>query len=163
MKERPMNYLFVAAVCIMGLMGTARADELSQSEAMKIGQGIEDQFTAAFKNKQVDKMVALFTDDGWRITDMGPVIGREELTKHWDAVFKIADLQNTHTDQIKVLDNNSILATGHWEATLRVPNQPPQPATGFWVLAIGKQKDNTWKIAMEGYNVKMAAPPSQTH
>jgi ketosteroid isomerase-like protein len=163
MKERLMKYLLVASVCIMGLMGTAYADELSQAEAMKIGKSVEDQFTEAFKNKQVDKMVALFTDDGWRITDMGPVIGREDLTKHWDTVFKLADLENTHTDHIKVLDNNNILATGHWEGTLRLPNQPPQRSTGFWVLDIGKQKDNTWKIAMEAYNVKMPTPPTQTH
>jgi ketosteroid isomerase-like protein len=163
MKEEPMKRLLITLVCIVGLTGIVYADELSQAEATKIGKGIEDQFTEAFKNKQVDKMVGLFTDDGWRITDMGPVTGREDLTKHWDAVFKIADLQNTHTDQIKVVDNNNILATGHWEATLRLPNQPPQPSTGFWALAISKQKDNTWKIAMEAYNVKMAAPPTQSH
>jgi hypothetical protein len=87
------------------------------------------------------------------------VTGRDALTKHFDAVFKVADLQNSYPDQVKVLN---ILATGRWEATLRLPNQPPQPSTGFWVVEIGKQKDNTWKIAMEGYNVKMAAPPTKT-
>jgi ketosteroid isomerase-like protein len=158
-----MKRLFITSVCIVGLMGIAHADELSQAEAMKIYKTGQDQFTDAFKNKQVNKMVALFEDDGWRVTDMGPIVGRDALTKHFDALFKIADLQNSYTDKVKVLDNNNILATGRWEATLRMPNQPAQPATGFWVVEISKQKDNTWKIAMEGYNVKMAAPPAQTH
>jgi uncharacterized protein (TIGR02246 family) len=157
-----MKRTLMTLVCIAGLMGTAYADELSQAEAMKISKGLEDQFIAAFKNKQVDKMVALFDDDGWRITDMGPVVGKDALTKHFDAVFKVADLENSYPDQIKVLDNNNILVTGHWEATLRLPDQRPQPSTGFWVLAIDKQKDNTWKIAMEGYNVKMPNPPSKS-
>jgi ketosteroid isomerase-like protein len=155
-----MKRMFITLICIVGLMGIAYADELSQTEAMRIYKGVGDQFTAAFKNKQVDKMVALFGDDGWRITDMGPVVGRDALTKHFDAVFKVADLENAYIDQIKVLDNNNILATGRWEVTRRPPNQPPQPATGFWVMEIGRQKDNTWKIAMEAYNVKMPAPPS---
>jgi uncharacterized protein (UPF0210 family) len=77
-----MKRLFMTLLCIVGLTGIAYADELNQVEAMRIYKGVQDQFTAAFKNKQVDKMVALFDNDGWRITDMGPVVGRDALTKH---------------------------------------------------------------------------------
>jgi ketosteroid isomerase-like protein len=155
-----MKRLLMASVCIVGLSGVTQAGDLTQVEAQNIYKGVQDQFTESFKNKQVDKMVALFNDDGWRVTDMGPVVGKDALQKHWEAVYKIADLENSYPDHVKVLDNNHILATGRWEATLRIPNQPAMPATGFWVVEIDKQKDNTWKIAMEGYNVKMPPPPA---
>jgi hypothetical protein len=48
-----------------------------------------------------------------------------------------------------------------WEATLKLPSQPSQPMTGFWMVTQTKQKDGNWKWAMEGYNVKMP-PPAKT-
>ncbi len=47
---------------------------------------MEDQFVQAFKAKQGDKMAALYANDGWRITDMGPIIGKEarsNTSKTW--------------------------------------------------------------------------------
>jgi hypothetical protein len=41
-------------------------------------------------------MVSLFADDGWRVTDTSPIIGKEALLKHFEAVIKVADLENTH-------------------------------------------------------------------
>jgi uncharacterized protein (TIGR02246 family) len=153
-----MKRLLMASVCIVGLTGLAHPAELTQAEAQKIYQPLEDQFTQYFKAKQPEKMASLFTDDGWRITDNGPIVGKEALLKHFEAVVKVVDLDNTYTDQVKVLDDNNIQATGRWEATLKLPNQPSQPMTGFWIVTQTKQKDGNWKWAMEGYNVKMPPP-----
>jgi uncharacterized protein (TIGR02246 family) len=157
-----MKRFLIASVCIVGLTGLANAANLTQAEAEKLYKPLEDQFTQYFKAKEPAKMVSLFADDGWRVTDTGPIIGKEALLKHFEAVIKVADLENTYTDHVKVLDDNNILATGRWEATLRLPNQPPQPATGFWVVTQTKQKDGGWKWSMEGYNVKMPPPPVKT-
>ena len=40
-----MKRLFITSVCIVGLMGIAHADELSQAEAMKIYKTGQDQFS----------------------------------------------------------------------------------------------------------------------
>jgi hypothetical protein len=127
--------MFITLSCIVGLMGIAYAEELNRVEAIRISKDVSDQFVAAFKNKQADEMVALFDDNGWRITDMGPVVGRDDLTKHFELGFKIADLESSYLDQIEVLDNNNILAAGHWEATLRLPNQPPLSESEYSKLA----------------------------
>jgi ketosteroid isomerase-like protein len=105
-------------------------------------------------------MASLFTDDGWRITDDGPIVGREALLKHFEAVVKVVDLGDSYIDQVKALDENNIQATGRWKATLKLPDQPPKPMSGFWVITQTKQKDGNWKWAMEAYNVKAPPPPS---
>jgi uncharacterized protein (TIGR02246 family) len=157
-----MNRLVLTSVCMLGLTGLAYADDLTQADAEKIVNSIGQQFIQAWKAKQLEQMVSLFADDGWRITDNGPIVGKEALRKHWTAVFQVVTLDNTYPDYVKVLDSNNIQSTGHWEATIRLPNQAPQPMTGFWVVTDTKQKDGSWKISMEGYNVKMPPPPTKT-
>ena len=103
-------------------------------------------------------MTSVFADDGWRITDDGPIVGKEAVLKHFEAVVKVVDLGNTYTDQVKALDENNIQAAGRWEATLKLPNQPPKPIGGFWVVVQTKQKDGNWKWATDIYNVKMPPP-----
>jgi uncharacterized protein (TIGR02246 family) len=156
-----MKRLLMALVCIVGLTGLAYAAELTQDEAEKIIKQQSEQFIQSWRAKQPERMVSLFADDGWRFTDTGPVIGREALLKHFTAVFQVANLDDTHLDYVKVIGNNNIQATGHWEATLRLPDQPFQSMTGFWIATTTKQKDGSWKMSMEGYNVKMP-PPAKT-
>jgi uncharacterized protein (TIGR02246 family) len=153
-----MKRLSIASVCIVALSGLAHGADLTQAEAEKIAQQRVEQFTQAWQSKQPEKMVALFADDGWRITDAGPVIGKEALLKHWTAVFQVVNLVNTQADHVKVIDNDNVQATGHWEATIRLPDQPPQSSTGFWVVTDTKQKDGSWRLSMEAYNVKMPPP-----
>ena len=154
-----MKRVLMAAVCMLWSPGFLNAAELTQADAQKIYQQLDEQFTQYFKAKQPEKMASLFTDDGWRITDDGPIVGKEALLKHFEAMLKVVDLDNTYTDQVKALDENNIQATGRWEATLKLPDQAPKPMSGFWAVTQTKQKDGNWKWAMEGYNVK--APPHQ--
>jgi ketosteroid isomerase-like protein len=90
-------------------------------------------------------------------------MGKEALLKHFEFVVKVFDLDNSHLDQVKVLDNENIELTGHWEGTLKLPDQPPQPQAGFWVDTATKQKDGNWKLSMDGYNVKPPPPAARTH
>ena len=69
-------------------------------------------------------------------------------------------MDNTYTDQVKVLDSDNIQATGRWEATLKLPSQSPHPMAGFWVVTATKQNGGNWKWAMEAFNVKMPPPPA---
>jgi uncharacterized protein (TIGR02246 family) len=161
MGRKTMKKLLMTSVVLLGFTGFANAAELSQAEAQKIWQPVGDQFVQAFKAKQGDKMAALYSNDGWRVTDTGPIIGKEALLKHFQDVVKVFDLgNNTGVDQVKVLGNNNILATGHWEGTLKLPDQPPIPQSGYWADTLTKQSDGNWKISMEAYNVKMAPPPA---
>jgi uncharacterized protein (TIGR02246 family) len=152
----------VCMLCMLGLTGLAYADDPTQPDAEKIVNSFRQQFIQAWNAKQPEQMVSLYADDGWRITDNGPIVGKEALLKHWTAVFQVAHLDNTYVDYVKVLGSNNIQATGHYEATIRLPDQAPQSMTGFWVVTDTKQKDGSWKISMEGYNVKMPPPPTKT-
>lgn len=153
-----MKHVLMASVFLLGLTGSSNAAELSQADAQRICQSVEDQFVQAFKAKQPEKMTSVFTDDGWRITDIGPVVGKEALLKHFEALVKVFDLDNAQVDRVKVLGNENIQSTGHWAGTVKLPNLPPQQEAGFWVGTVTK-KDGNWKLAMDGYNVKMPAPP----
>ena len=155
-----MKRTLVASVFLLGLTGFANAADLTQADAQRMVQPRLDQFVQAFKAKQPEKMASIYTDDGWRVTDNGPVVGKEALLKHFEAVVNVFDLDDAHIDQVKVLDNENIQSTGRWAGTLKLPNLPPQPQAGFWVDTVTKQKDGNWKLAMDGYNVKMPPPPS---
>jgi uncharacterized protein (TIGR02246 family) len=159
---KQMKRLVLTAVCMLGLTGLAHAGDPTQADAEKIVKSFSQQFIQAWNAKQPEQMVALFADDGWRITDDGPIVGKEALLKHWTAVFQVANLDKTYVDYVKVLGSDNIQGTGHWEATLRLPDQPPHSMTGFWVVTDTRQKDGSWKISMESYNVKMAPPPTKT-
>jgi ketosteroid isomerase-like protein len=160
--EEAMKRVLMASVFMLWLPGFLNAAELTPAEAQKIYQPLGEQFTQYFKAKQPEKMASLFTDDGWRITDNGPIVGKEALLKHFEAQVKVFDLDNAYTDQVKVVDESNIQATGRWEGTLKLPNQTPKPISGFWVVTQTKQKDGNWKWAMEGYNMKASPPPSET-
>jgi hypothetical protein len=98
-----MKRILMAAVCVLWSPGFLNAAELTQVEAQKIYQSLDDQFTQYFRAKQPEKMTSVFADDGWRITDDGPIVGKEALFKHFEAVVKVVDLGNTYTDQVKAL------------------------------------------------------------
>ena len=156
-----MKKLLMASVFLLGLTGFANADELTQADAQRIFQSVGDQFVQAFKAKQGDKMAALYSNDGWRITDTGPIIGKEALLKHFEGAVKVFDLTNSNTVQIKVLDSNNIQAFGQWDGILKLPDQPPLPQSGYWADTITKQNDGNWKFSTEAYNVKMAPAPAE--
>jgi hypothetical protein len=126
-----MKRLSIASVCIVALSGLAHGADLTQAEAEKIAQQRVEQFTQAWQSKQPEKMVALFADDGWRITDAGPVIGKEALLKHWTAVFQVVNLVNTQADHVKVIDNDNVRqpATGKRRYDCRINH--PNLALGF--------------------------------
>ena len=145
-----MKRVLMASVFLLGLTGLTNAADLTQADAQRICQALGDQFIGGVKAKQPEKMASIFTDDGWRITDSGPIMGKEALLKHCEAAVKVVDLDNAYIDQVKVLDNENIQATGRWEATLKLPNQPPQPQAGFWVVTATKQKDGNWKWRWRG-------------
>jgi uncharacterized protein (TIGR02246 family) len=150
-----MKRLLMTTACLVGLSGLAQAAELTQAEAQKIVQSVSEGFAQSWAAKQPEKMVALFAVDGWRITDNGPIVGKDALTKHWTEIMQVAKLDDTQVDHIKVVDSNTISATGHWVATLTLPDQPaPLHGTGFWYETLAKQQDGTWKLAVEAYNVK---------
>jgi ketosteroid isomerase-like protein len=153
-----MKRLLMASALMLLSPGFLNAAELTQAEAQKIYEPLGEQFIQYFKAKQPEKMASLYTDDGWRITDAGPIVGREALLKHFEGLVKVFDLDNAYSDQVKALDENNIQATGRWEGTLKVPNQPPKPMSGFWVVTQTKQTDGNWKWAMEGFNVKVPPP-----
>jgi uncharacterized protein (TIGR02246 family) len=154
-----MKRVLMASLFLLGLTGSTNAADLTQADSQRIFQPLFDQFVHGSEAKQPEKMAGVFTDDGWRITDSGPIIGKEALLKHFEAVVKVFDLHNSYLDKIKVLDNENIQATGRWEGTLKLPNQPPRPMAGFWVATATEQKDGNWKWAMDGFNVKMPPPP----
>ena len=125
MPRVAMKRVLMASVFMLGLTGFLNAAELTQAEAQKIYQPLEDQFTQ--KAKQPEKRASLFTDDRWRIRDNGPIVGKEAPLKHFQAVVKAGDLDNTYTDQVKVLDDNNIQATDagsrHSSYPISRPNQ----------------------------------------
>lgn len=103
-----MKRILVASVFLVGLTGLTNAADLTAADAQRICQPLGDQFIEAFKAKQPEKMASVFSDDAWRITDFGPIMGKEALLKHFEAVVKVFDLDNSHLDQVMVLDNQNI-------------------------------------------------------
>jgi hypothetical protein len=76
-KEEATKRVLMASVFMLWLPGFLSSAELTQAEARKIYQPLEEQFAQYFKAKQPEKMASLLTDDGWRITDDDPVVGKE--------------------------------------------------------------------------------------
>ena len=97
-----MKHILMASAFLVGLTGLTHAADLTQADAQRICQPLGDQFIEAFKAKLPARMASVFTDGAWRITDEGPIIGKEALLKHFEATVKVFDLANSHADQFMV-------------------------------------------------------------
>jgi uncharacterized protein (TIGR02246 family) len=152
MKRSHILAFFMATALAM----PAAAQQLSEQEARNAVQSTIDVWVNAAQKKDAAAIAALYTEKSMRVTPDGILYGRAAIEKNLEEGLKVFSGISLKLDQVHVLGNGAIEATGTWAGTLQTPNGPVS-VNGFWGVT-DVRDGNTWKADLDVYN--MASPPA---
>jgi uncharacterized protein (TIGR02246 family) len=135
----------------------ATAQQISEQEARTAVQSTIDVWVNAAQKKDAATIAALYTEKSMRVTPDGILYGRAEIQKNLEEGLKVFSGISIKLDQVHVLGNGAIEATGTWAGILQSPNGPVS-VNGYWGVT-DVQDGGTWKADLDVYN--MASPPAQ--
>lgn len=144
------------AVFLTALAMPAAAQQLSEQEARAAVQSIVDVWVNAAQKKDAAAIAALYTEKSMQVTPNGILYGRAAIEKNLEEGLKAFSGVSIKLDQVHVLGNGAIEATGTWAGILQSPNGPVS-VNGYWG-ATDVRDGSTWKADLDVYN--MTPPPA---
>ena len=136
------------------------AAQLSGQDARQAAEKNIQTWVTAANNKNAAAVAALYTEDAMRVTPQGVLYGRSAIEKDMVEGLKVFSNIAIKLDQVKVLNDDTVMTTGSWSGTLQGPNGPMQVG-GFWgdtdVLDGGM-----WKARLSTYNMTPPPTPQET-
>jgi ketosteroid isomerase-like protein len=124
-------------------------------------------YAEAVNSNDAAAVAALYTEDAVRMTDTGPIYGREAIEKYWADLFKQLHFSNHFAKQyaphIIGTAGNEMWGNGEWSNTIQGKNWGPKDQKGYRGNVFVRQGDD-WKILMDTSNITPApaATPSPT-
>ena len=146
----------LASVLVTAVAMPAAAQQLSELEARTAVQRTIDVWVNAAQKKDAATIAALYTEKSMRVTPDGILYGRAAIEKNLEEGLKVFSGISIKLDQVHVLGNSAIEATGTWAGILQSPNGSV-PVNGYWGVTDVRDGD-TWKADLDVYN--MASPPA---
>jgi uncharacterized protein (TIGR02246 family) len=124
----------------------AAAQQLTDQQARQVAQGLDDNFDKAFKAKDAAAIAALHTEDAVHVGGYGDTdLGRAAIEKYYVKGVQNFDGDPLKIDQIKIINNDTIVVFGFWSGIFHGENGPVHMA-GRWVNTDVRVGD-TWKVA----------------
>ena len=140
---------------------TNTSDQQLREQLVQIGKKNDD----AWNNNDAAALAAIYTEDVIKVTDQGPIHGRQALEKWYAELFKTWHPKNyiLKTDSLRIIGTaDNIAANGEWSMTLQGKNGEPIPLKGYWAAIYVREGDD-WKCRLDVYNVTPAPPaPAET-
>jgi ketosteroid isomerase-like protein len=150
----PRQILALVPVVVIGLSAPAVAQALSEQEARKIAQSLDEAQISAEQHHDVTAAGALFAEDAVEVTPSGLASGRAEIEKFLAAGLKDYAPDMGKIDRVIPISDGVILGAGSWGGTYHGPDGPVH-LHGYWAQTLVRD-GNTWKIRQEAYN---SVPP----
>ena len=140
---------------------TNTPDQQLREQLVPLGKKNDD----AWNNNDAAALAAIYTEDGIKVTDQGPIHGRQALEKWYAELFKTWHPKNyiLKTDSLRIIGTaDNIAANGEWSMTLQGKNGEPIPLKGYWAAIYVREGDD-WKCRLDVFNVTPPPPaPAQT-
>jgi len=145
--------LLTIIVLPIALALPASAQKLTEQDARTVFEKVIAAYDKAYRDYDPAEIAANYAEDAIRLNPAGPVRGRAAVEKWY------ADLLGSKswaedpikTDQVKVISDDVILATGSWSGTWK-DAKGTTPMNGFYSLALVRE-NGTWTIGMSTVNV----------
>jgi ketosteroid isomerase-like protein len=115
-------------------------------------------FDEAWKNNDATALAVLYTEDAVRVTDTGPLYGREAIEKGYADLFKQVHFSNRiskrdqYSPHIIGTAGNEVWSNGEWSQTYQVNGGDPIQLKGYW-SNIQVREGDAWKTRMTMSNV----------
>jgi ketosteroid isomerase-like protein len=139
--------LALVPVMAIGLAVPAVAQQLTDQAARQVVEAIVQAEYKAVQAKDAVAAAALGTDNVIRVTGAGDtIVGREAHVKWWAQVVQHWENDPDKIDQVRVLSNDMIVATGFWSGKWHGDNGSV-PIAGRWMTSLLRVGD-TWKQTM---------------
>ncbi len=116
---------------------------------------VDEDWSKVAASKDVDKVVAFYTDDAIAYPPNEPVaIGRAAVKKVWAAYLALPDFAiSWKTAHAEVASSGDVgLTAGSYELSFKGPDGKPVAEKGKYLCTWKKQKDGTWKAVHDMWN-----------
>jgi uncharacterized protein (TIGR02246 family) len=117
-------------------------------------EGIWKEYAASLNAGDIDRWVALWTDDGVQLPpDEPPVVGKDKIRTRNGAVLQKFNFDIGITNQEAHAAGDWGFSRGVYRATL-TPKQGGAPISidGKYMTILARQKDGSWKIHRDIFN-----------
>jgi uncharacterized protein (TIGR02246 family) len=146
-------YVMLVAVIIITACQSKNKTASNDADAIR---KIEDQWAAANKAKDINKVVSIFASDAVMIEPNKPInVGIEAIKRSWELWF--ADTTNLHNTFIQTIENIEISASGDLgyargtsHSSIKTPNGIVENVGNF--IDIYKKIDGEWKCSVGIWN-----------
>lgn len=145
--------LFWTCIILIGCNSSPKVDIVAEAEAIR---SIEDQWVAANKVKDINKVISIFASDAVTLEPNKPItIGTEAIKKSWELWFSDTTyLHNTitgTTDNIEISASGDLgYARGTTHYSIKIPNGTVKYDDKF--VDIYKKIDGEWKCIVGIWN-----------
>ena len=139
---------------------TNTSDQQLREQLVQIGKKNDD----AWNNNDAAALAAIYTEDAIKVTDQGPIHGRQAIEKWLAELFKTLHPKNyiDKIDSLRIIGTaDNIAANGEWSMTLQGKNGEPIPLKGYWA-AIWVREGDDWKCRLDAFNVTPPPAPAET-
>jgi ketosteroid isomerase-like protein len=115
-------------------------------------------FDEAWKDNDATALAVLYTEDAVRVTDTGPLYGREAIEKGYADLFKQVHFSNRiskrdqYSPHIIGTAGNEVWSDGEWSQTYQVNGGGPKHLKGYW-SNIQVREGDVWKTRLTMSNV----------
>jgi uncharacterized protein (TIGR02246 family) len=151
---KKITLLFWTCIILIGCNSTPKVDLVAEAEAIR---NIEDQWVAANKAKDINKVISIFASDAVTLEPNKPItIGTEAIKKSWELWF--SDTTYLHNTIIYTIDNIEVstsgdlgYARGSTHYSIKTPNGTVKYDDKF--VDIYKKIDGEWKCIVGIWNI----------
>jgi uncharacterized protein (TIGR02246 family) len=151
---KKITLLFGTCIILIGCTSTPKVDMVADEEAIR---NIEDQWMAANKVKDINKVISIFASEAVTLEPNKPItVGIDAIKKSWELWF--ADTTYLHNAITYSIDNIEVSASGdlgyargstHY--TIKTPNGTDKFDDKF--VDVYKKVDGEWKCIVSIWNI----------
>jgi uncharacterized protein (TIGR02246 family) len=153
-----LSAVLAIAGCTSGPADTSAAD----TEAIN---RLRSDYIAAVNAEDVEKTLALYTEDAVRLEPNMPAVkGREAIRQGLAAMMAAFDVDMSLTSEELVVNGGWAFDRGQYMNHL-MPKDPKQQMVmdqGKYLVILRKQPDGAWRVAREMGNSNIPLPPAPT-
>ena len=154
-----MNRSQVCAVSIVVLL-VAGAAQASDKKSVDSLLAADAGWMKAFSAKDLAQSVAYFEENGSMLGPNAPIAtGREAITKNLSQFFALPNVNLTwQADKAEVARSGELgYTSGTYRMTFSDPSGKTVSDKGKYVTVWEKQKDGSWKVALDIFNTDLPA------
>jgi ketosteroid isomerase-like protein len=151
---KKITAFFWTCIILIGCNSTPKVDMVAEAEAIR---NIEDQWMAANKVKDINKVISIFASDAVTLEPNKPItIGTEAIKKSWELWF--SDTTYLHNAITYTIDNIEVSASGDIGYARGSTHYSIKTSNGIVKLDdkfvdIYKKIDGEWKCIVGIWNI----------